>query len=216
YRAVWNGPNGQVISDPARLTVNPLPSLTSAGSLTVNSGENFNYHPTSSVPGTSFTWTRAAVNGISNPAVSGSGSINESLENTSNSPKVVTYVYTLTANGCTKTQNVLVTVNAASSDCVTTTSVSQHFNNYTISAGRYIWFNSIFNIRNIGSGETNIYVTNSKITYKLNNVTYTLNVPDAHIQMRNNIWNATTEYTSDGWKTKVNSNFGADIFLTGL
>lgn len=216
YRAVWNGPNGQVISDPARLTVNPLPSLTSAGSLTVNSGENFNYHPTSSVPGTSFTWTRAAVNGISNPAVSGSGSINESLENTSNSPKVVTYVYTLTANGCTKTQNVLVTVNAASSDCITTTSVSQHFNNYTISAGRYIWFNSIFNIRNIGSGETNIYVTNSKITYKLNNVTYTLNVPDAHIQMRSNIWNATTEYTSDGWKTKVNSNFGADIFLTGL
>ena len=62
------------------------------------------------VPGTTFTWSRAAVPGVSNAANSGTGDISEILVNTTASPVNVTYVYTLTANGCTNTQNVVVTV----------------------------------------------------------------------------------------------------------
>ena len=41
----------------------------------------------------------------------GTGDISETLINTTSSPVNVTYVYTLTANGCTNTQNIVVTVN---------------------------------------------------------------------------------------------------------
>ena len=70
------------------------------------------YTPTSATGGTSFTWTRAVVAGIDNPASSGSGIISEFLVNTTLIPVNVTYVYTLTPpSGCVNTQNVVITVN---------------------------------------------------------------------------------------------------------
>ncbi len=96
------------------ITVNPTPELTST--LTPASICNhtvFSYEPTSGTIGTAFAWTRAAVIGISNPSASGSGNPNELLINTTGAPVDVTYVYTLSANGCTNptTYNVVVTVN---------------------------------------------------------------------------------------------------------
>jgi|GEM_PF-3605824 len=216
YRAVWSNGAGSVSSDAALLIVNPLPALTSDVTNTVNTGDVFSYHPTSSIPGTSFSWTRAQVSGISNPAASGNGNINETLVNSSSSAVNVTYVYTLIANGCSRTQNVIVTVNPEVSDCFITTSKSQHFNNYTVSAGKYLWFSSVFRAKNLGNGTVNINITNSRITYKLNNVTYTLNVPNSHIQFSNNIWYSSTDYTNEGWVTKVNSHFDDNVFMTGL
>ncbi|MES2593069.1 MAG: PKD-like domain-containing protein [Bacteroidota bacterium] len=76
------------------------------------SGSAFNYTPSSSTSGTAFAWTRAAVAGISNAAATGIGNPIEVLINTTTSPINVTYVFTLTANGCTNptTYNVVVTV----------------------------------------------------------------------------------------------------------
>ena len=96
------------------VTVNPRPTLSS-GHLTppaICSGTSFSYTPTSLTAGTTFSWTRATVAGIT-PAgpTSGNGNPNETLTNTTAAPIVVTYVFTLTANGCTNTQNVTVTVN---------------------------------------------------------------------------------------------------------
>lgn len=216
YRAVWSGAGGSTNSAAATLTVKPLTSLTSALSATVNSGTLFSYVPTGSVAGTSFNWSRAIVAGIDNPAASGSGAINETLVNSSSSPIVVIYVYSMLADGCERQQNVEVTVNPVSSDCITTTSISQHFNNYTISSGRYIWFNSVFSVKDLGNGPANLYVTNSRITYKLNNVTYTIPVPDAHVYFSGSNWFAETDYTTDGWETRVRSNYSGNIFLTGL
>lgn len=73
----------------------------------------FSYTPTSPVAGTSFAWTRAVVAGISNLAGSGNGNPSETLINTTSSPDTVTYIYTLTANGCTNpsSYNVKVVVN---------------------------------------------------------------------------------------------------------
>ncbi len=89
------------------------PTLTS--SLTppaICSNTVFSYNPTCGTPGTTFAWTRAVVAGISNPAGSGTNNPNETLINTTNLPVNVTYVYTLSVNGCINTQNVVVVVNA--------------------------------------------------------------------------------------------------------
>jgi hypothetical protein len=98
-------PPGSGIAAPAT-----APVLSSNLSAVATSGVVFNYTPTSGTSGTGFAWSRAVVSGISNTAATGSGNISETLVNTTASPIVVTYVYTLTANGCTNTQNVLVTV----------------------------------------------------------------------------------------------------------
>ena len=93
------------------VTVKPSPSLSSTLTPTaICSGTYFNYSPTSATAGASFAWSRAAVNGISNTAATGSGIVNELLTNTSTSSVVVNYIFTLTANGCSRTQTVAVTV----------------------------------------------------------------------------------------------------------
>jgi hypothetical protein len=115
YRAVWTNTVGTANSIAATLTVNAIPTLSGALTATVTSGNLFTYIPASGTPGTTFAWSRAAVSGISNLAASGTGAINETLFNTLSAPVNVTYVFTLTANGCTNTQNVVVSVGSATS-----------------------------------------------------------------------------------------------------
>jgi hypothetical protein len=94
------------------VAVEPLPVLSSTLTPSdICSNTVFGYLPTSATAGTTFNWSRPAVAGISNPAASNVDNPNETLVNTTTLPIVVTYVYTLTANGCTNVQNVLVTVN---------------------------------------------------------------------------------------------------------
>ena len=103
-----NSPGQSVV-----VTVNPIPSLSSVLSASpICSGGNFIYTATSATSGAVFNWSRASVAGISQGAASGSGNVNEVLTNTTASPVVVTYVYVVSANGCTNSpgQNVTVTV----------------------------------------------------------------------------------------------------------
>lgn len=92
------------------VTVYPLPVLTSstiAGS--VCSGAVFNYTPAGSA-GATFSWSRPYVPGISNPAAAGVGNPAEVLNNATYYDEVVTYLYTITANGCSTNADVSVTV----------------------------------------------------------------------------------------------------------
>lgn len=94
--------------------VNPLPTLSSSLSAgTFCSGTSFNYTPTSTTTGAAFSWSRAAVTGISNTAATGIGNINENLINTTAAPVAVTYAYSVSANGCSNPTpfNVVVNVN---------------------------------------------------------------------------------------------------------
>jgi hypothetical protein len=202
----------------------PKPTPVLSGSLvtTVNGGTPFIYNPASSVAGTAFTWSRAAVPGIKNSAVKGTGNISETLVNTTQSPVKVTYVYTLIANGCSNQQNLVVTVNAANtgSSCVTTTAIQSDFNSTPIPGGRHIWFNSSFTVNGIGKLKKNdeviIVVTNSQITFKANNKAYTLKVPDARIRFGKNVIIANTRFIDNIWETVVPVNFNKDVFMTGL
>lgn len=97
------------------VTVNVAPPVSLSSSLTppgICSGSIFSYNPTSNTPGASFSWSRAAVSGISNAAATGNGNVTETLNNTTLVPVTVTYVYTITSNACSgsQTQNVQVTV----------------------------------------------------------------------------------------------------------
>ncbi len=93
------------------LTVNPRPMLSSATTLSpICDGAHVLYIATSLTTGTSFTWSRGVIAGISNPADNGGDTISENLNNNSDNPVTVTYVDTLKANGCINTQNVTILV----------------------------------------------------------------------------------------------------------
>jgi gliding motility-associated-like protein len=98
--------------DTLSVSVNPSPVLSSTKTPNaVCSGSLFSYTPTSATPSTTFSWSRALVSGISNPTNIGTGAISETLLNTTTNPIFVTYVYTLTANTCSKTDTVRVRIN---------------------------------------------------------------------------------------------------------
>lgn len=77
------------------ITVHPLPSITSSLSEAVCSGQPFTYTIAADLAGTTFTWTREAIAGISNPPASGASvSFTEKLNNTTNSDIDVKYILT--------------------------------------------------------------------------------------------------------------------------
>ncbi len=93
--------------------VHPVPSITSASTYAVCSGNKLNYSIQSNIASATFIWSRAAVDGISSPALNNqtSATINETLINTSDSTKTVTYTIIPVAGGCTGALfNLVVTV----------------------------------------------------------------------------------------------------------
>ena len=95
-------------SGTAFIIVRPGPVLTSPQTASDCSDVTFRYDATSSATGTSFSWSRAAVPGISNEPGSGStATISETLENTTALPIEVTYVFSLTTGTGCVTQNIV-------------------------------------------------------------------------------------------------------------
>ncbi len=112
----------------------------------VCSGGPFLYVPASASPQTGYTWSRAAVAGISNPAATGEGAVDETLINTTNLPITVTYLYTLYFQGATNTQQVSVVVNPIPAVQFSTPNLTQCSNgnsftmtNLTAGAQTYQW-----------------------------------------------------------------------------
>ena len=100
---------------PVTVVVNPLPQISSAITGSICTSNLFTYQIVSNSPVATFAWTRAAVAGISNQAVVGTGStISETLINTGNRPINVVYNIVASANGCSGLPiNLIVTVNPA-------------------------------------------------------------------------------------------------------
>jgi len=91
------------------------PSLTSPlNPNSICSGSTFNYTPTSTITPTTYSWTRTLPSGVtgsgSNTSTGTTGVISQTL--TSPTTQQVTYAMTATANGCSRVQNVVVTVRA--------------------------------------------------------------------------------------------------------
>ena len=107
--------NGCVASDNLpSIVVSDFASLTSPlNPNTICSGTNFNYTPTSSIPGSTFSWVRIANPNVVEPPSTGTGNISETLTTVSTANETVTYeVTTTTPEGCESTQNVVLTIQA--------------------------------------------------------------------------------------------------------
>jgi hypothetical protein len=96
----------------ATVTVYPTPVLSTTLTPTaVCSNTAFTYTANSATPGTTYTWNRPEVTNITPATNSGVGAnISETLRNLTGAPIAVTYEITLTANGCSNTQNVVVNI----------------------------------------------------------------------------------------------------------
>ncbi len=121
------------------VTVNPKPAITSAASGSICSGVAQSYSITSNVA-SSYSWSRVAVAGITNAAVTGqtANPITEALNNNSVSPVVAQYVITPTSTtgSCTGAAfNYDVTVNPPVTPAVSITVPSS-----TICAGASVTF----------------------------------------------------------------------------
>lgn len=96
------------------VVVNPMPVLTSDREPAVCNNMELGYLATFNPGVNEFSWSRDAVEGISNLSVADQASrnIREALHNTTNVPKTVIYRFTFTtASGCTNTFNLPVVVN---------------------------------------------------------------------------------------------------------
>ena len=102
--------NGCSNTQNVTVTVNPTPTLSSPLTDTICNGQTLNYIPASATAGTTYTWSRASVAGISPATSSGSGAINEALANSTSSYVNTVYRIVLNANGCTSIRNVTVAV----------------------------------------------------------------------------------------------------------
>ena len=100
--------NTQIVN----VTVNPAPALSSLASPpAICTGSSFNYAATSNTFNVDFRWDRSYVVGITDAVTSGNGNISETLHNPTYNAVIVPYIFKLSANGCTNTQTVYVTVN---------------------------------------------------------------------------------------------------------
>jgi len=79
------------------ITVNKIPTVTSAVLKQICSGEDVNYTPTADVPGTTFTWVRSTNPCVTAPgANTGTGPISNVLANICNTVESITYTITPT------------------------------------------------------------------------------------------------------------------------
>src|ERR1019366_8379398 len=116
YRSIMDASCGAPdTSNVSVLTVNPIPDLVSTLTpAAICTGTLFNYTPGTTAPDSSFTWSRAAVAGITQAANFGVGVVSEILTNpTTNPVNNVTYIYTTTESkhNCSGNDTVIVTVN---------------------------------------------------------------------------------------------------------
>ena len=161
--------NGCSNSQSITVVVNPSATMSSSLTGTVCSGRLYKYTPLSATAGTTYAWSRAAVTGITNTAATGTGSISETLTNSTQAPINVTYVYTLTANGCTNTQNLVVTVNPTPAKLIITAdgptvfckeeSVVLRFN--PTNTGTYQWYQDGVPVSGASATNTTVYTAGS-------------------------------------------------------
>lgn len=94
------------------VNVNIITSLSSSATPpAICSNAVFSYLPTSNTNGTTFSWSRANLNGIGNASASGTNNPNETLINTTSNTIPVPYTFSLnTPDGCLSSQTVTVSV----------------------------------------------------------------------------------------------------------
>ncbi|PQJ09444.1 hypothetical protein CJD36_019575 [Flavipsychrobacter stenotrophus] len=92
------------------VVVKPIPTLSSSDTVVTCAGRTFVYVPASATPGTTYTWVRPAVAGVSPASGSGIGNVVETYTTSGTSSVNAVINYTLTAAGCSAPQNVYLVI----------------------------------------------------------------------------------------------------------
>lgn len=212
-----------ISSDPVLFT--PKPYLTSTLTpAAICSNTTFAYTPTMAPAAATFTWTRAAVAGISNAAVTTpqTSNPNEVLINTTGSAMNVVYTFVLTSNGCTNTQNVTVSVKPKPTVTITGNTSFCSGGSTTLNAGAgyssYSWSTGLSTqtITATASGIYSVTVTNASGCTATSAVTVTA-VPTTPINQsatscNSYFWsvNSTTYTTTGIYTASFTSSIGCD------
>ncbi len=128
----------EIASDVVSIQIDPVPMVVSATTRTICSGESVNYTPLSDIPGTTFTWasTNTTLGCISGNTASGSGVINDVLNNSCNTVQTIKYTIIpmgpSTSNCIGSSAELIVTINPVAS--ITNTTVEQSMNSNELSA----------------------------------------------------------------------------------
>ncbi len=151
------------------VTVSPKPVITNSASTLIAevcSATTLNFLPTSTISGTTFTWTSSVIGTLSGVSSSGNGAITDKPVNATNTSAVIIYTITPSRGGCTGALiNYVVTVrpvpDAATAGVTTICSGSQTAiaisNPNSVSGTTYSW--SVFSSTNVmgaGSGAGNM------------------------------------------------------------
>ncbi|MDN5203269.1 PKD domain-containing protein [Fulvivirgaceae bacterium BMA10] len=179
-----SGPTVDII-----VTVQPEPTITNGGAITICSEDQLNFTPTGPVSGTNFTWTSSSDPNITGNSASGSGTITDILTNSGTDPHTITYTITPIANGCTgPTDTYVVTVNpkpditnmpvGAQSICSGDTYTFNPTTNITTGVTTYSWTvvstGNITGLPGTGSGTGNISHTLTNTGTNVEIVTYAI------------------------------------------
>ena len=167
--SIENSNNCIASLDLADIVVTDVPSLTSPlNPNTICSGTNFNYTPTSSIPGSTFSWIRLPNANIIETPSNGVGTISEVLTSSSLTNEAVSYEVTTTSpGGCINTQTVVLTIQSLPfvtvDDAVLCTGQSTNLTaNPSQGGGTYSW---------LPSGSSQTITVNAPGTYT---VTYAI------------------------------------------
>lgn len=94
--------------------------------------------------------------------------------------------------------------------------ISSNFNGTAISAGNYIWFNSVFTVSGLGSTPATLVVRNSTIHFAANGQNYDVPLPDSVITISTSNTTATTSFANGSWMTSLPaSGLSGNKFLNG-
>jgi hypothetical protein len=186
YAITLTTPNGCTNTQNVTVTINPNPTLTSSVIPPARCNNTpGTYTATSATTGTTFSWTRTMVVGISNAAASGNtAAITETLVNTTANPVNVIYAITMTASGCSNTQNVTLTVNPtpnavatpSSQTACSTTAITAIILSGATTGTTYAWTrdNTVSVTGIAGNGSGNISGTLTNTTTNPITVTFTI------------------------------------------
>jgi hypothetical protein len=178
------------------VVINPKPRLNGALTPSVCDSSAFSYIPGSATAGTSFSWTRDTVTGISNAARAGINNPNDTLVNTTSHTIIVTYKYNMMANGCPNTQNVYLTVNprpklssSLTPPAICDSTLFSYAPTSNTAGATYSWYRpyiaGIYAVAQSGTGNPNQQLINS--TYVPINVTYNFTVMANGCQYTQNV-----------------------------
>lgn len=144
------------------VTVYPTPLVTSDPATTLCNMNTSNYAIAFNTPGVAFSWSREAVEGISNQTVKGQMApvIREVLYNTTNAPVDVTYVFNYQTSNCAglpfkwvATVNPSVTINSKKAEEVCSGSALDYAITSNVQSATYTWSRAaVAGISNPASG----------------------------------------------------------------